>query len=245
MTSYIRDFWTYTSHQLPTVGDIKMSTIPADHMGWLLCDGRELSKKDFRFLYDIIGSAYAVAGDSDTTKFRLPRAAGRVPGFINSLDVSGRDPGLYPWSLGDMSGTELHTLTIPEMPSHNHSWLGDVSGVGVDGITDTSGAHIHTINETPHQHSYTTYANSDRGYVATTDNDGILGGTQSLNTSLQSTGITINSNGAHAHHIHSAGGDQPHNNIQPTIFIGNMFIYSGKPRQGTYPLSIAPKYSFY
>jgi microcystin-dependent protein len=38
-------------------------------------------------------------------------------------------------------------------------------------------------------------------------------------TGTSTTGITIN----------ATGGDQPHNNIQPTLFMGNMFIYSGIP----------------
>jgi microcystin-dependent protein len=32
----------------------------------------------------------------------------------------------------------------------------------------------------------------------------------------------------HQHSIATQGGDDPHNNMQPTLFIGNMFIYSGK-----------------
>lgn len=241
MTSYIRDFMTLGAHQQATVGDIKMSTIPADHMGWLLCDGREVSKKDFYFLFNTIGYAYG-SNMSNADIFKLPNAAGRVPGIINP-DGNDLYENLHHWQLGDVSGEEYHTLTLPEIPSHNHSWSGDVSG-GADGITDTSGAHIHSINDPGHNHSYFNEANdqtiTNLGGETAADQVDV-----SQTTGSSTTGITINSNGAHAHHIHSAGEDRPHNNIQPTIFVGNMFIYSGKPRQGTYPLSIAPKYSFY
>jgi hypothetical protein len=42
-------------------------------------------------------------------------------------------------------------------------------------------------------------------------------------------------NGVHAHTLNPAGLDQYHNNIQPTIGMGNMFIYSGLPQHGSYP----------
>ena len=32
----------------------------------------------------------------------------------------------------------------------------------------------------------------------------------------------------HAHFIYPQGGSNAHNNMQPTIFMGNMFIFSGK-----------------
>jgi microcystin-dependent protein len=57
-------------------------------------------------------------------------------------------------------------------------------------------------------------------------------------TGSSTTGITINSAGAHQHTIKTQGGNQPHNNMQPTIFVGNMFIYTGKPTYGKYPLPI-------
>lgn len=49
---------TLNAHQKPTVGDIKTTTIQDDHMGWLLCNGREVDIKTFYFLYQVIGLAY-------------------------------------------------------------------------------------------------------------------------------------------------------------------------------------------
>jgi microcystin-dependent protein len=54
-------------------------------------------------------------------------------------------------------------------------------------------------------------------------------------TGSSTTGITINEAGAHSHTISSNGGDQYHNNIQPTLFYGNTFIYSGIPMLGNFP----------
>jgi microcystin-dependent protein len=33
----------------------------------------------------------------------------------------------------------------------------------------------------------------------------------------------------------SVGGGQTHQNMQPTVFLGNTFIFSGKPLVGGYP----------
>jgi microcystin-dependent protein len=47
MTSYIREVFTLSAHQKPTVGDTKFSVVPTDHMGWLNCDGRSLSVSSY------------------------------------------------------------------------------------------------------------------------------------------------------------------------------------------------------
>jgi flagellin len=49
------------------------------------------------------------------------------------------------------------------------------------------------------------------------------------------TGITINANGLHAHIMNPAGGDEYHNNMQPTIFMGSLFIFCGIYSKGIYP----------
>lgn len=48
---------------------------------------------------------------------------------------------------------------------------------------------------------------------------------------------TINSY-THYHTINSAGNDEPHNTMQPTLFAGNMFIYCGKTQYGTFPYTV-------
>jgi len=192
MTSYCRAPLTYTAHQRAIVGDTKMSVIRNDHLGWLLCDGRTLSVNDYYLLWRVVGYAFGSnAGNSNT--FKLPNAAGRVPGVVGTgTDVN---TSSFTIALGSTIGEYQHTLTIPEMPSHNH-----------------------TITDPGHVHAYTTYVNADKGYVAATDNDGILANTQTLNTSNSTTGITIN----------NTGSTIAHNNVQPLIGLGNMFMFCGK-----------------
>jgi hypothetical protein len=114
------------------------------------------------------------------------------------------------------------------MPTHNHT-----------GTTDLSGAHIHTIADPGHTHSYVNNTNDqstdDAFGTETAADQADLGATTGSNT----TGITINSAGIHAHTFTTAdrGGSNYHNNIPPIIGVGSMFIYSGKPN---YPLTGFP-----
>jgi microcystin-dependent protein len=223
MASTLRSFANTNARLKPTIGDTKTSAVNDDHLGWLLCDGRTLNTSDYALLFSVLGYSFGGSGSS----FALPRADGRVPGFIGQAEVP--DVSSNTWILGDISGEETHDLTIAELPAHNHDISGgplDVSNGVVptaNGRTDVSGAHIHSITDPGHSHSGT--ANQASTAVNGSSNNTGNGN----NTGSSTTGITINSAGAHSHQIASNGQNQRHNNIQPTIWIGNLFIYGGRP----------------
>lgn len=80
-------------------------------------------------------------------------------------------------------------------------------------------AHTHSITDPGHSHSYVNQTNNqgtDNAFSTEVAADNV---DVSQTTGTSTTGITAN----------LTGGDQPHNNIQPTLFMGNMFIYSGIP----------------
>lgn len=186
------------------IGDLKWSIQNGDHDFWLKCDGRSINRNRYPALFALIGVTY---GSDDADTFKLPDCRGRVVGCI------GAGTGLTSRTAGDKVGTETHTLTVGEMPTHSHT-----------GTTNSSGTHTHTINDPGHTHSIP---------ISSTDLSVLNGGPaddvgqgSGYNTTSSFTGITINEAGSHTHTFTSntTGNSQPHNNMQPTIFIGNVFI---------------------
>ena len=79
--------------------------------GWAKCDGQLLSIASYSALFSLLGTTYG--GDGRTT-FGLPDLRGRVP------MSQGNGPGLSDRRMGAKGGSETNTMTINQMPSHNH-----------------------------------------------------------------------------------------------------------------------------
>jgi microcystin-dependent protein len=84
--------------------------------------------------------------------------------------------------------------------------------------------HNHGVTDPGHNHTYINQPNSVAPAVSLTTTDVADNVNVTQTTSTSTTGISIN----------NAGGSVAHNNMQPTLFVGNMFIYSGKPTVGAY-----------
>lgn len=194
------------------IGDLKYTTCNSDVNNWLICDGRSLSRTAYSELFSVIGTDFG-ANDSET--FKLPDFRGRVLGGIGS------GSGLTSRDLGDSVGAETHTLTTNQIPSHLHT-----------GTTDSAGAHTHTSNATGGQGNYGLALADGNNTAISTDSS--LG---ELNLMTLPQALTINSNGAHTHTFTSGntGGGQSHNNMQPTLFGGNVLILSKVADYNTLP----------
>jgi microcystin-dependent protein len=215
------------------VGDYKWSARQRDFNGWLVCDGRSLSRVTFAALFAVLGTAF---GADDANTFKLPDARGRTTCGV------GQGVGLTNRTLGAYVGEENHTLTIGEMPGHTHTGTTASNGAHDHGAsTGNNGSHTHTINDPGHTHTQTT--NNDDFNSSGTNPPGFTAdsaGTMTWsNINGSTTGITVNSVGNHAHtiatdgaHTHtfttnSTGGSAAHNVMQPSVFIGNLMVYSG------------------
>ena len=231
MTSTLRTSSASTARNRPLTGDIKTSYVVDDHMGWLRCDGRGMDKVVFNLLFQVIG--YTFGGSGNT--FLLPDVKGRVMGSIGTVVDSASRTRIY--VAGQSVGELDHKLTVNEMPAHNHAKLGGSPGANTtaDGITSVEANHTHGITDPGHTHTYSNTPNDQDVNTITTQNTAADQYRESANTGSSTTGITVDAAGAHSHTISSNGNDEYHNNIQPTLFYGNTYIYSGVPISKDYP----------
>jgi microcystin-dependent protein len=77
--------------------------------GWMFCEGQLLPISENETLFNLIGTTYG--GDGQST-FALPDLRGRVPIHMGNGFI-----------LAQTGGAEEITLTVNQIPTHNHSFL--------------------------------------------------------------------------------------------------------------------------
>ena len=141
-----------------TLMDWPATTAPT---GWLFCDGSAISRTAFSALFALIGSTYG-AGDGSTT-FNVPDFRGRVSagkddmGGVAANRLTTAGSGVDGATLAANGGAENHTLTIAQMPSHQHDGIpagggfsapfasgSNAQGTGVTAAQGGGGAHNNT-----------------------------------------------------------------------------------------------------
>lgn len=95
----------------PFLGEIKMVGFTYAPRGYAMCQGQQMSIAQNSALFSLLGTNF---GGNGQTTFGLPDYRGRTPVGM------GQGPGLTFVNQGEMSGSENTTLTILQMPIHNH-----------------------------------------------------------------------------------------------------------------------------
>lgn len=134
---------------------------------WANCDGQLLPISQYSALFSILGTMYG--GDGRTT-FGLPDMRGRVPVH------PGNGPGLSDYRQGAKGGREQVTLTIAELPSHNHTGQGTLKAaftppVGGGSLTNPSGASLSGDGSTQIYSNATPNVNMKANDVSITTNN--------------------------------------------------------------------------
>jgi len=88
------------------LSEIRIFSFNFPPRNWAQCNGQSLSTQQNQALFALLGTTY---GGNGQTTFALPNLQGRVPFHMSSYHI-----------LGQQGGEITHTLTLSEMPQHQH-----------------------------------------------------------------------------------------------------------------------------
>jgi len=171
------------------IGEIILVPYNFAPLGFMTCDGQLVPIADNDALFNLIGTTYG--GDGQTT-FALPNLQSRVPIHV------GQGPQLSNnYQLGEMAGTEAETLLATHLPAHTHA---------IDQAQLAAKVRC--------QSGSGTVANP-AGHVLAAEAAGVtqLYSNKPADADMRADTISV----AGAATINPAGGNQPHDNRQPTL----------------------------
>ncbi len=94
----------------PFLAEIRIVGFNFAPRGWALCDGQILPISQNQSLFSLLGTTY---GGDGRTSFGLPDLRGRTPIHVGDGHQQGQK-----------SGEENHSLTVAEIPQHDHTAQG-------------------------------------------------------------------------------------------------------------------------
>lgn len=91
----------------PFLGEIRLVPYNFAPRGWADCNGQLLPIAQYTALFSLLGTYY---GGNGVTNFQLPNLQGRVAIHTDNANHV----------IGESAGSETVTLTVPQLPAHNH-----------------------------------------------------------------------------------------------------------------------------
>lgn len=190
----------------PMIGDYKYNASNTyDGLnGWLLCDGRDISRTTYAALFAKIGTSFGV-GDGSTT-FAIPEGAGNV------FAVPGNG-----FTLGQTTGVVNSSATIAQANLPDYT------------LPISQLDHTHPITDVQHDHGYANLLEQTHYMTQGSNYECPIMPFTPGTTESSYTGITI-TNGSQANiTVNLGGGSTPlsMNVMQPTLVGGYLYIYAG------------------
>ncbi|MFN5378263.1 MAG: hypothetical protein ACK5BQ_05790, partial [Ignavibacteria bacterium] len=186
-----------------TMGDVKYSYATANHNGWYRLNGQSLAS-----LSATAQNNAAILGFVGN----LPDTRDMILKHRDELNTGGE--GIEP--VGSSSGSNATFIAASNLPS-------------LSGVTTSNGAHIHSITDPGHSHTYNHGVEpDDTGFGSSFNEFTTIPGSHPDVIGVSGTGITIDSNGTHSHNVtvNSGSAHTAINNRQKSLNL-NMFIYLG------------------
>jgi len=217
-----------------------------------LCYGQAVSRTTYADLYAVVGTTYG-SGDGSTSfnlpDLRGRVIAGQDDmGGLSANRLTGTSGGVDGDVLGASGGFQQHTLITNEMPIHTHLQNGHQHSITHTHSIDHNHPAENTSSNGSHDHDLdiTSTSATAHGHYSAASTDGVAGEPNTTTSTSVATNVVIAA-GSHTHELNlpnftgtsggssaantgsqtatnqDTGGNQPHNNVQPT-FILNYII---------------------
>ncbi|MCX5886161.1 MAG: tail fiber protein [Proteobacteria bacterium] len=111
------------------IGEIRYFAFNFCPAGWMQANGQLLQVSQYSALYSLLGNYY---GGEGYTTFGLPDLQGRF-----ALGT-GNGANLTPRLVGDKGGAETTTLSVVQLPAHNHALLAFPGPGNTNSVTNKS-----------------------------------------------------------------------------------------------------------